>query len=314
MMGRAMLMLLGTTAATTATATTPDGLWVKNLEAELVRLSGGEDAFRQLQVWSEPEAEPEAPEVWSEPEAEPEVPEVWSEPEAEPEAETPEACRQEWACQPFACDDEVEAEADVEACFGDQCTWCSESAGAGCTCAPSPDVPWTPELSDRCHAHQLRISTRQHLCGWSLNSNTREVAAAEVEAARECTQGVRQPQCEQNPLCVYKEFWNCESGTAATAEPGAQSAAVVPASCSSFSEFLAFIQVVNDSCCTTSVDCPSGGIPTSCTAACAAVLLPLQERCARMLSHFVIDNYSYVENRPNLPLPCISAGRFPRHE
>ena len=278
MMGRAMLMLLGITAATT---TAPGGLWVKNLEAELVRLSGGEDAFRQLQVWSEPEAEPEAPEVWSEP-------------EAEPERETPEACRQEWACQPFACD-EVEAEADIAACFGDQCTWCSESAGAGCTCAPSPDVPWTPALSDRCHAHQLRISTRDHLCGWdrwSLNSNTREVAAAEVEAARECTQGVRQPQCEQNPLCVYKESWNCESGTAATAEPGAQSPAVVPASCSSWSAFLAFIQVVNDSCCTTSVDCPSGGIPTSCTAACAAVLLPLQERCARMLSHFAIDNHT----------------------
>lgn len=53
-----------------------------------------------------------------------------------------------------------------------------------------------------------------------------------------------------------------------------------PVSCASFPEFLAFIQTVTDSCCTTGVECPPGGIPTRCTAACAAVLLPMQELCA----------------------------------
>ena len=49
-------------------------------------------------------------------------------------------------------------------------------------------------------------------------------------------------------------------------------------SCGSFPEFLPLVQAVTAACCTTGVECPPGGIPTTCTAECAAVLLPMQVR------------------------------------
>ena len=49
-------------------------------------------------------------------------------------------------------------------------------------------------------------------------------------------------------------------------------------SCSSFAEFLPLVQAVTAACCTAGVECPAGGIPSTCTAECAAVLLPMQVR------------------------------------
>ena len=51
-----------------------------------------------------------------------------------------------------------------------------------------------------------------------------------------------------------------------------------PASCGSFPEFSVLSQAVTAACCTAGVECPPGGIPTTCTAECASVLLPMQVR------------------------------------
>ena len=51
-----------------------------------------------------------------------------------------------------------------------------------------------------------------------------------------------------------------------------------PASCGSFLEFSVLSQAVTAACCTAGVECPPGGIPTTCTPECASVLLPMQVR------------------------------------
>ena len=54
----------------------------------------------------------------------------------------------------------------------------------------------------------------------------------------------------------------------------------LPTSCGSFPEFSTFSSMVNAACCSDGVECPPGGIPTSCTEACAAILIPMQQTCA----------------------------------
>ena len=54
-------------------------------------------------------------------------------------------------------------------------------------------------------------------------------------------------------------------------------------SCGSFPEFSVLSQAVTAACCTAGVECPPGGIPASCTAECASVLLPMQAACADFL-------------------------------
>ena len=54
-------------------------------------------------------------------------------------------------------------------------------------------------------------------------------------------------------------------------------------SCGTFPEFLPLVQAVTAACCTAGVECPPGGIPASCTAECASVLLPMQAACADFL-------------------------------
>ena len=49
-------------------------------------------------------------------------------------------------------------------------------------------------------------------------------------------------------------------------------------SCDGFSAFMAFTQSIADTCCTNGVACD--GVPSTCTAACAGVLLPYQSACA----------------------------------
>ena len=53
---------------------------------------------------------------------------------------------------------------------------------------------------------------------------------------------------------------------------------------SSTEEFSIYSDIVNQACCSEGAACPPGGIPTSCTADCAAVLLPMQATCAEFLS------------------------------
>ena len=53
----------------------------------------------------------------------------------------------------------------------------------------------------------------------------------------------------------------------------------LPATCSTFPEFSIFSDLVTTACCTGTVVCPPGGIPSSCTADCAAVLRPMQQTC-----------------------------------
>ena len=60
--------------------------------------------------------------------------------------------------------------------------------------------------------------------------------------------------------------------------------ATAPASCSGFPEFSVLSQGVTAACCGAGVECPPGGIPTTCTEACAAVLLPMQAACANVLA------------------------------
>ena len=69
-----------------------------------------------------------------------------------------------------------------------------------------------------------------------------------------------------------------------TAPPTSDGTATLPASCASFPEFTIYSDIVNQACCSDGAACPPGGIPTSCTADCAAVLLPMQATCANFLA------------------------------
>ena len=70
-----------------------------------------------------------------------------------------------------------------------------------------------------------------------------------------------------------------------TAPPTSDGTATLPASCASFPEFTIYSDIVNQACCSEGAACPPGSpIPTSCTADCAAVLLPMQATCANFLA------------------------------
>eukprot|EP01046_Picozoa_sp_COSAG06_P040603 COSAG06_NODE_4934_length_3850_cov_14.047187_2_plen_450_part_00 len=86
----------------------------------------------------------------------------------------------------------------------------------------------------------------------------------------------------------------CGLASAAPAEPE------LPTSCADFGEFSIFSDLVTATCCVAGVDCPPGGIPTSCTAACAAILLPFQQTCASFLAMIgMVDTVSQaVETCP----------------
>lgn len=59
----------------------------------------------------------------------------------------------------------------------------------------------------------------------------------------------------------------------------------VPTGCKTFAEFNVFTTLVTDSCCSVpGVECPPGGMPTSCTRQCAEVLEPMAHACGDFLA------------------------------
>jgi hypothetical protein len=90
----------------------------------------------------------------------------------------------------------------------------------------------------------------------------------------------------------------------------------LPTTCASFPEFITYSNAVTDACCNEpGVTCPPGGIPSSCTAACADILLPMQSSCVDMLAAVgmaaAVD--AAAATCPPPPLPCGTISRQLQH-
>jgi hypothetical protein len=97
---------------------------------------------------------------------------------------------------------------------------------------------------------------------------------------------VFKPGSDGQGVCVRESVaGHCRSGSSSVSPPALTPAPAAEdgASCASYPEFLPFVSAVGSACCSTTADCDSNGVPTSCTPKCAEVLLPMQRACADFL-------------------------------
>ena len=135
----------------------------------------------------------------------------------------------------------------------------------------------------------LRHRQGRWVLGHGLARLWNETAASGREAA---TPALFPRSFARATLGTYKEVVGQNAADVAGVDASACCApscatAVAPAasaSCSGFPEFSVLSQGVTAACCGAGAECPPGGIPTTCTKACAAVLLPMQAACADVLA------------------------------
>ena len=109
-----------------------------------------------------------------------------------------------------------------------------------------------------------------------------------------------------------------EHGSSTTRPPPPPPPAPAPAgevSCASYPEFMPRMQAVGSACCgDADAPCDSNGVPTTCTASCAEVLLPMQSACAGFLvvlgMRASIDAAAAMCPAATPAIPCTNFGEF----